>query len=67
VCNLLRYEAEEIGCELVDARFRPYGSQRGVLPFNVRLVCERAGQLGKQLLGLLGEDMFYERLDVYIV
>lgn len=67
MCDLLGDEGDEIGGELVDAGVRLNGGQRGILPFGVCLVDQGGGEFGKEFLGLLGQDVFYERLDVDVV
>jgi hypothetical protein len=67
VGNLLCNEAQQVGCELVDTWLCPDCGKRCVLPLNVGLVSEGARQLGKELLGLLGQHVLDERLDVDIV
>lgn len=67
VCDLLGDEAQQIGRELMDARFGTNSSKRSILPLDIGLVGESARQLCEQLLGLLGQYVFDERLDVDIV
>jgi hypothetical protein len=67
VRDLFSNEAKQVGGELVNARLRPNGCKRGVLPLDVGLVGQSAGQLGEQLLRLFGQDMFYKRLNVDVV